>query len=43
MGNRNFIIQEMSVKSCMDVFGGEVQLVGWKRIDGIWYAVYRDV
>ena len=37
MENRNFIIQEMSVQSCMDVFGGEVQLVGWKKIDGELY------
>lgn len=35
-------LSELSFKQCLEIYGGEVVLVGWKEVNGVWVAVYRD-
>lgn len=36
-------ISELSFEECSKINGGEPELIGWKEINGVWIAVYRDL
>ena len=36
-------VSELSFEECSKINGGESKLIGWKEINGVWIAVYRDV
>lgn len=42
MENSKKKLCELSFKQCLEIYGGEVVLVGWKEVNGVWVAVYRD-
>ena len=42
MENSKKKLSELSFKQCLEIYGGEVVLVGWKEVNGVWVAVYRD-
>ncbi|WP_262483102.1 hypothetical protein [Bacteroides ndongoniae] len=43
MRNNKKLVTNLSIEECIKISGGEIILVGWKEVDGVWIAVYRNV